>query len=236
MKKLNLLLLVIIALGCSKKDDPKPEVTFSINISGFNITTDDFGSLKSTQADIFSDFDHKFSGGELIFRAPSGAIYNFNTNGISIDGFKITLPLGTYQLSGNGGSPSYGGGPKMAFSIPSQGIVIGASTISIDVTIAPECALILVADQLNLLEEAYIAPVPSPPSYPFFQDGIYLYTYFEPRSQFWANIIKKDATKLTMDTGNLKKGYVYKIEVTDGEAGMGIDLNPEFVDAEIVVW
>ena len=48
MKKLLLAIFFIpFFFGC--EDLPEAEVTFSINISGFNITADDFGTLKSAQ-------------------------------------------------------------------------------------------------------------------------------------------------------------------------------------------
>jgi hypothetical protein len=236
MKKLiSIFLGLLVIAGCTK-EEPVAEVTFTINIIGFNITSDEFGSLKSIQADIFSDFDHKFSGGELNFTTSSEVPYIFDKKDYSIEGFTITLPVGTYQLSGFGGTASYAGTAGMAFNIPVQEIIIEPTTISIDVTVTPECALFLVADQFDQVKEAFIAGASRPPSWPFFEDGIYKYTYFEPTTGFVAHIVRLDDTELKIYTTNLQKGYVYKIEITDGSSGMGLNINPTFEDAEIVIW
>jgi hypothetical protein len=55
MKKIAVFLSALFVLvSCDKKDDEPPEVTFTLSITGFNITSDDFGSLKSTDADVFT--------------------------------------------------------------------------------------------------------------------------------------------------------------------------------------
>jgi hypothetical protein len=85
MKKyLAFIFASFLIAGCTKNEEPVMEVTFTINVSGFNITTDDFGSLKSAQA-LFDGFEHKYTGGILNFEAPSGAIYGFNTQDAPID-------------------------------------------------------------------------------------------------------------------------------------------------------
>ena len=99
MKKIAVFLSALIVLvSCDKRDDEHPEVTFTLSITGFNITSDDFGSLKSTEADVFDGFDHVFRGAVIDIVNSDGAKYSFNTWGNSPDGYSITLPIGTYLI------------------------------------------------------------------------------------------------------------------------------------------
>jgi hypothetical protein len=234
MKNLIITLLLVLLAGCTKTENSPVEVT--INISGFNITIDEFSTLKGITEDEFSGFQHYYLAGILTFSSPSGAVYTFSTNLNSIDGFKVTLSPGTYQLSGSSNSGSYAGTSGMSFTIPSQEIIVGEITTSIDITVTPTCGLILVADQNSLIGTAIIRPELPPPSWPFFKDGNFYYTYFQPKNSHYAHLTKKDATYLTMNTVLLKVGYIYKIEVTDGTTGTSFNLNSIFEDAETIVW
>jgi len=236
MKKLIFPFIILVILtGCTKEETP-PEVTFTLSITGFNITTSDFGALKSNQADVFDSFSHKYSGGELHFEAPSGAIYVFDTNGQNMEGFAITLPVGTYTLSGHGGIADSRGTNAMTFNIPEQDVIINESTTSIDMTVSPTCALLLVADQSGLIDQAYIKRPNLDGTWNFATDGIFLFKYILPASTHVAYIKKTNLSELRINTGTLQVGYVYKVEVTDAEGNMILNFIPEMTDAETIVW
>ncbi len=236
MRKISLFVIgLAILAGCTKKEEPLQEVSFMLNVSGFNITTSDFGSLKSIEA-LFDGFEHKYTGGTLNFEAPSGVVYGFDTQDTPIDEFVFSLTPGTYSLTGAGLPGASVGRDGMIFNIGAQEITITESTTAIDVVVTPTCALILVSDALAQVSSALIRPVSPPPSWVFFTDGIFYYTYIEPTSGYYAEITKLDASTLTMQTGLLQVGYVYQIEVTDGSGSMVLNLDPLFTEAETVVW
>jgi len=69
------------------------EVSFTLNISGFQVTTDDFGSLKSTEVD-FGSFNHKYPSSGLKFTNSDGVVWAFNTGSVPIDSFTSLYLLG----------------------------------------------------------------------------------------------------------------------------------------------
>lgn len=235
MKKLlTFAFAALILAGCTKNDEPLPEVSFSINVSGFNITTDDFGSLKSTEA-LFDGFEHKYPAGILRFNAPSGAVYTFDTNGESIEDFVFSLSPGTYQIVGEGGTATVAGSDAMPFIIDTQSITIEESTTEISVTVTPTCGLILVSDASGLVESAMMTRYETP-DYDFYTDGIFYYTYFGIGNNWYAEITKTGGFTLTLYTPNLQIGYAYQIEVTDAAGSMSLGLDANFTEAETVVW
>lgn len=66
MKKLIPILLLVIVFASCEKEEPIKEVTFELNISDFQITSKEFGSLKS-QNQTNLEFVHKYPSGALIF-------------------------------------------------------------------------------------------------------------------------------------------------------------------------
>lgn len=233
MKKVCLCLFAVLLItACEKKEDVSPEVTFTLNVSGFQITSSEFGGLKSAPADDFDSFIHKYPAGTLTFVNSDGIEYSFTTGTTSIDQFSITLPIGTYTLTGEGGIPEKWGDPVMALSIDSQEIVIEESTTSINVTVTPQCALFLISDADNLIDKSYF----SSENRPFYVDGNLWYAYFKPYSTVSAFILKTDGAMLTVSTANLQLGYIYKILVTELGTTQILELNPVFVDTEPVSW
>ncbi len=231
MKKIISLLFLLLILAACKKDEPIPEVTFTLNISGFQITAKEFGGLKSHQVD-FDSFIHKYPTGSLKFSNSSGVNYNFNSGSSTIDNFSITLPVGSYTLSGEGGIPDKYGWDKMSFTISSQDITIEESTTEIDVTVTPSCALFLVSDENALIDTAYISAI----HHPFYIDEPFRYSYFEPYSGHRAYVVKKDGATLDILTGNLQIGYIYQIMVTDTGTTQTLNLNPVFLKVDLVIW
>ena len=72
----------------------------------------------------------------------------------------MTLPVGTYTLTGSGSARAIlEGNSEMVLEINSQTIEITESTTSINVTVTPLVALILVADEDQLINECYCITV-----------------------------------------------------------------------------
>jgi len=236
MNKFIIPIVTILFLISCSKDQPKPEVTFKLNISGFQITTKEFGKLKS-EADTFDTFTHKYPVGTLVFINSDEVTYTFNTGETVIDSFSITLPVGKYKLSGTGMDGNrldrYSHGKaRMALEIAEQEINITETTTQINVTVTPQCGLFLVYDPESLINIAYI----DSGEYPFFIDGFFRYSYFQPTSGYRAYIVKNDGAVLDILTGNLNIGYIYEFIVTNSGTSQSLNLNPGFTALEPVVW
>jgi hypothetical protein len=236
MKKFSFQLMFIISCGLlilpsCKKDEPKLEVTFHINISGFIIESDDFGSLKSTETGEFDAFVHTFPSGTIIFTdVTSGAKYTYSTGTFCINGYAFTMPIGSYKITGYGGEVSVAGWHTMSFTIPEQTITITEQTTTIDINVAPTCTLIVVYDENNLVQHAYI----SNNGNDLYVQGKYYYTYMA--LQYNCIIEKYDGAILTIHTNTLKIGYYYKVIVTEAGGSTTIDLDPGFTETEPFGW
>ncbi len=230
-KSISFLFVLLILTACGKKDEPTPEVTFTLNISGFRLMTTKSGSLKSQQVD-FDSFTHKYPSGSLTFITATGVTYTFNTGSSPIDNFSFTLPVGSYTLSGEGGLPDGYGSSTISFTISSQVITIEETTTEIDVTLTPTCALFLVSDENALIDTAYISAI----HHPFYIDTTIRYSYFEPTSGYRAYIVKKDGAILDILTGNLQVGYEYDIIITDAGTTQTLNLNPTFTKVDTITW
>lgn len=223
---------LLILIGCAEKEEPKPEVTFYINISGFQIESDDFGSLKSYYEAPFDSFYHKYPSGSITFIDEDNTQYTLNTGANSIDGYGVTLKVGTYTITGTGGVSDRKGAAKMAFTIESQEIIISDTTTIIDITVKPTVALILVYDIDRLVINTYVQELPNT----FYTDGNFYYTYLQRESGWHAYIKKSDGATLDILTYTLQHGYVYKIIVTDSGTSMQLDMTPTFTETELISW
>jgi len=230
MKKILLISIALIQIvGCSKKDETPPEVTFKLSISGFSLSTEKFGDLKSQNA--FESFTHKYpTGMVLTFSTTNGLIYTFNTGGTPLNEFGFTLPVGEYSISGTTGGMTWSGDSWMALAINSQSVTITESTTQLDISVTPLCALILISDEYSLVDKAYI----DSETYPLFTQGVLRYKYFYPSKSVY--IIKKDGAQLEMETDSWQFGYVYKIEVTNSGTSRSLNINPNFIDADTIIW
>ncbi len=141
-----------------------------------------------------------------------GAYYNVSTGNIS-QGISTSLAIGTYRVSGWGGSASPFGNADMSFQIPDQEVIIGAGSTSLNLDADPDCCLILVADFNDHLESAYISGGGNPGN-DFFRKDHYYYTYISPYSGNQAHILKKSGAKLIINMGELSIGNTYKVEIT----------------------
>ncbi|MBA7532324.1 hypothetical protein ES705_24550 [subsurface metagenome] len=150
---LGIVILSFVWLGCNKQEEQPvtPEVTFTLSISGFDITVSEFSNLKSENA--FEDFTHVYPSGSLQFtHLSTGTDYKFQSGEKSIDYFKITLPIGEYSINGNCGSVKPWGEETMGFLIEPQIIIVEENTISVNVIATPRCALILLDEELSSVD------------------------------------------------------------------------------------
>ena len=234
MKKIGLFIVSLAILAGCSKDQPLAEVSFKVNISGFDISTDDFSSLKSGGS-VFDDFNHVYAGGILYFKSEDGTEYMFSSGENSLDGTTITLVPGKYTIWGESAPPSPQGGPAMLYMVESQDVYITGSTTYIDLYVKPTCALALVADDHYQLKEAQLKMSGYDLYWDLFSMGIFYYTYFLPEEGYYLNLVKHDDTELTLPTKDLDYGYIYKIEVTESD-GIEINLSSNFEEGESIVW
>ncbi len=233
MKKLLLLFAALtIMFSCSKEMNDEI-IEFSLKISSFTIETSTF---KSTSVDYFSEFTHSYPiNSSIAFINDEGVRYVFYTGDLTLETFKFGLPLGTYHVTGNGGTTAETS-DLMMFSILDQSIVVTPETISIPITLNPNCFLILVADPEQLIDET------NPPRIrnwwsvrisPLFQfDDVLRYIYAIPASKSELTITKLNNSQLICSpTSNFfKNGYTYKILINS--ASDTTILNPIFVETE----
>lgn len=233
MKKIfQILLLILLMPACNKKEERIPEVTFTFNISDFNINTKDYTDLKSQQESFFDDFTHKYPSGSLTFVNSENMTFYYNTEPYPIDKFSVTLPVGNYSISGEAGLSDPLGANTMSFTLPLQDITIEESTTEIDISVTPTCALFIITDEKDLLDSAYI----NDPNRPLYIESVYRYSYFKPESGNRVYLTKKEGASLNFSTGNLQVGYIYKIIVTDDNTSQTIILNPDFTISDLITW
>lgn len=204
------LLFILMIAGCTQNETDVSRVSIDLTIRGLDFESDGPVTLKSSQENIFSDFEHKYARGEINLSG-SGANYSLGIASI-VDGFTLSVKEGAYQLFGYGGYAGPAGSPEMAYGFDHRELVIDGSTSTVYLDAFPTCALLLVADQNSKLETAFIK-INNNNDAQFFQDGYFHYTYFEPMAPYQAHIIKKDGSEMIIETGNLENGIIYKIEV-----------------------
>lgn len=204
------ILLLSFFVFCDRQERQVPDVTFTINIQGFSLETEEFNDLKSVNQDIFNGFIHKYSPGILIFTAIDGTEFSFNTGSTTINNFRITLPAGEYSLSGMAQSGGNLSEDAISFLIPMQDVTIEELTTEIDINVTPSCMLVIIADEDSLVEKAYVENE----SNPFYIDGIYSYSYVANLTTTIAYIVKKDGTQLEFLVGKSGSAHIYQIIVT----------------------
>lgn len=217
-------LLGMLIFSCSKIPDPVPEITFTLNVSGFQITKDNFGEFKST-ADEFSSFVHKYPTATITFVNEHDEIYNFTTD-VPLDEYSFALPIGDYTISGTGGNREKLGDLAMALTIDQQQIIITESTTSVDITVTPTVSLFLVAEEGDQFDKAYI----NTEDYSFYPNGELHYIYFMPHSTTTIYIYKKDGGLYSSATSDLNNGYVYKIVLLDAGSSQSFNITPTFTE------
>lgn len=236
MKKIGLLVLALAILSACNKEKTDPQVELKVNISGFSVSADDFGALKSTGGTVFDDFMHVFAPGKLYLKTEDGTEFTFSSGENSLDGASITLAPGKYTIYGASFEhPTPMGSKHMLYEIPGQDVYIYHDTKTLDLEVEPTCALVLVADSYASLSKAYLQKYFHNEMWNLYAKGIFYYSYFLPDEDYYLNLVRKDENEFTLPTKDLKYGYVYKIEVHE-PTQQTVELHPYFEDGETIVW
>ena len=186
------------------------------------------GDLKS--GSIFDNFLHTYPTGNLTFTKSNGFVFTFNSGGTPLDEFSITLPVGDYIVSGEGGdSPTWAPMTAMSLAINSQSISVTESTTQIDITATPTCTCIVVADENSVVNKVFIDLERDP----LFSQDIFWYCYLYPSKP--VRILRNNGELLSLETVDWLFGYIYKIRVTDAPQ-QPFNINPGFLEGDSIVW
>ncbi len=157
-------------------------VKFRIELSGFALE-----QASNAVAGDFPSFSHRLADGLVLFTS-SADTYTYNTKDLSEEGYYVELPEGDYQLEFKIPQASIYGQEQGSYMVRSQTVYLTEETDVLRVEVEPTCALFLVADESDHLENGiYIIERHSFAnghftSYPLSFDsvsGLY-YTYFTP--------------------------------------------------------
>lgn len=236
MKKLNILILILFVFISCKKETIEPEakkidkelgalVHFKFEVNGFDIKKSTFKGLAD---DPTSPFIHQYPRNTivLITHRDDNKKMVIATGDSTLETCDFGLPPGTYRISIE---PNFGPGSRstMYFHAVEQTIVITSATLSVPITIIPDCFLLLVADLGNLLL--------TEPSFPAIQyhgkleyiprvtylskyNNYLYYIYCTSYPDFGFSLTKKDMSYLYYPELDqwFETGYIYKILVLTG--------------------
>lgn len=215
-------MLVIMTLPSCEEE--VPEVSFRINAEGFTLE-----EAILDPADNFPSFSHKLSGGLVIF-SNGGEDYVFTLTSTGIDDYLFTLPVGEYSVDFRIAPASlYGqwGGSFMAEPVT---VVVTESTEVITVPVEAKCAMFLVTDESDQLDDGiYIIERHSYAhgyfkSYPLLKDSAtdMYYAYFtpdtvpdDPSAFLWFYEGEQGIEEGGLPTKDFEIGYQYNIMVLE---------------------
>jgi hypothetical protein len=222
MPRIGLIFLLILALCSCKKEEEIPVVSFRLQVNGF-----DFTRAYANSAEVFSEFTHHISGGELICKGGEKN-YSLSFENDSLESTVFELPVGDYQIKLQLDRASLYGQDWASFEVSTQEISISKETDIVDLQVKPDCALFLVKDEFNQLDQgvymierhAYANGYFT--SYPLGKDvvtGLY-YTYFtpdtvidNPSAFLWFYQGEPGSEEGGLSTVNLEAGSRYDIEI-----------------------
>ncbi len=145
MRWLGILLLVILTLPSCEEE--VLEVSFRIKTEGFLLENSVLGT-----GDILPSFSHRVSGGVVTFTR-NGQTYEFDLEDTGIEQYLFQLPLGDYLMEITNPPASLYGQRAGSFHSNPYHITITEWTDTITVLVEATCALFLVNDEMNQLEE-----------------------------------------------------------------------------------
>ena len=211
MKKLPIFLIsALIFTGCPNAGDLPERIPLKIVITGLEFTSGEPDSLKSATDDIFDEFEYNYEHTDLTFWGERSN-YSFSTGTISA-GINTYMAVGNYQVDGYGGWANPLGSPLLSFHVRPLEVKVESGTTELEILADPDCGLILLADPLEQLEDAYITGNGNP-GVPFTKQGIYRFTFVQPDPSFQAHIVKKNTEELVLNLNEISVGKTYKIEV-----------------------
>jgi len=208
-------------MSCEKEEVTVPTelVTFKLNVAEFSSSQH---GMKSAELE-YTDFEHKYKGADITFISSEGKEWQFTTT-TDLESFSISLPVGTYTVSGESTIPSRYGEKDASYTISNQDIIITTGVEKVNITITSTCALILVKDEKDLLSTSRIY---YGQAYPLCIENSFKYTYVRPYGTIELQLYKKTGESFKMETNKMEIGYIYYIVVTD-EIISGVTLTNDF--------
>lgn len=232
MKKLItfLLLGLFLTLGCTKEKPETEQVTFKVNVSAFDIQENSF---KGKTISPFDEFEHQYpTNSSITFTSTNtlpGNTYAYTTGDSTIQTCLFTLPIGEYNVTGNGGNYCYLGKPQIKYTIAEQNIEITNTTTHINLILTPNCTCIILYDQYSLLAIRNIVYQWNVANCGFWKQNNLYYTYIRPATtDYYLFLKKKNNSTFECATSIFKIGYKYHITVNS--EGMPINPTPNFED------
>lgn len=222
MRRVWLIPLVLLVLTSCREE--VPEHPFRIKALGFELSDSLLHPLDSPP-----DFQHKLAGGVLTFLG-AGDSHEFELGEQNLETFEFHLPEGAYRLEISVPGASLYGQERASYRAEPADVVIDGLTDTLRLHVTPTCALILVKDDDQQLDQgAFMIERHSYRedyfrSYPLGLDtlsGLY-YTYLtpdtvpsDPSAFLWFYGRKYNGEEGGMPTAGLETGYRYLISVLE---------------------
>lgn len=222
MKRARIIIPLLIFLFACQEEVEKRD--FFISIENFELRD----TLLNDHEKV-PEIEHKFAGGNVKFSNGS-KIHLFETNNIGIEDYVFSLPDGEYLLEIEIPPASLYGQQRASFMLEPEYIEISNSVDTISINAEPSCALIVVSDKKNHLENGsyiikrheysggYFTP------YPLTLDSMErcYYTYITPdtatetpSAYLWFYDKKPGEETGGLSTKDLEIGYRYLIKVLE---------------------
>lgn len=212
---------MLLPVSC-KKEKEIPVISFSFRVTGF-----EFSQAFTESSGEFSAFTHRMAGGELICFGRDQN-YSFPFASDSLESTVFELPAGDYLLSFRMDAASLYGQSRGTFFMPDLEVSIRKESTEIQINVEPDCALVLVKDAFQKLDQgAYMIEKHSYAdgfftSYPLAKDslsGLY-YVYFtpdtvrdDPSAFLWFYEGVPGEEEGGLPTVNMERGTRYDIEI-----------------------
>lgn len=222
MCRTGLILILLLSISSCKKEEEIPVISFSLKLTGFEFT-----QAYADSPEEFSAFEHHLSGGVLRCEG-EGQSYSFSFEKDSLETTVFELPAGDYRLSIGMDRASLYGQPWATFQLSDLEVYIGKESTQIELSIEPDCAVFLVQDVFQKLDQgAYMIEKHAYANgfftaYPLSEDtvsGLY-YTYFtpdtdtdDPSAFLWFYEGEPGEEEGGLPTANLESGTRYDIEI-----------------------
>jgi len=232
MKKVLLLITMIatIFMSCEKNEVSTEPVTFKLKVSDF---TSDAIPMKSTSV-AYTDFKHKYKGADVTFTNSDGQTWQFNTT-TNLEDFSISLPTGTYTVSGQSSRAMPFPQTGASYVIPVQEIIVTNDTETVNITVTSTCTLILIENSAKQLYRNYIRNRSTGADADFIKDDTFNYGYIEANDNTFIYLSKVSGESFTMETSELEIGFVYYIVVTKTKV-TGVTLTNDFQLWGTITW
>ncbi len=222
MKKTGIIISLLIFLFSCQEEVEKKD--FFISIENFGLKD----TLLIDQEEV-PEIKHEFAGGDVRF-TDGKKTHLFETKNIGVEDYMFSLPNGEYYLEIDIPPASLYGQQRASFKSKPKYIEISNFIDTISINAEPSCALIVVSDKKNHLEngayiikrhvysQGYFTP------YPLTLDSLerYYYTYITPdtaseapSAYLWFYDEKPGEEAGGLPTKDFEIGYRYLINVLE---------------------